>query len=62
MDVKDTLISSSCSGEFEVNREEFVFEIFGASILLLPSSGNHRPSELLTWTQRCSVEYNEELW
>jgi len=33
-------------------REEFVFEIFVASILPLLSSGNHRLSERVKWTQR----------
>ena len=60
----DTLISSrSRCGEFEVNpREEFVLEVFVASIFPLPSpfhpSGNHKPSERVTWTQRCSLEYS----
>ena len=39
-------------------REEFVFEVFVASIFLLPSSGNHRPSKCITWAQRSSLEYN----
>jgi len=33
-------------------REEFVFEVFVASILPLLSSGNHRPSEHMKWTRR----------
>ena len=49
------LLYRSCSGEFEVNREktqgEFVFEVSVASNLPLPLSGNHRPSECVTWTQ-----------
>ena len=40
-------------------REEFVFEVFfAASILPLPSFGNHRPNECVTWAQRFSLEYN----
>jgi len=38
--------------------EEFVFEVFVASMLPFPSSRNHRPSECVTLTQRCSLEYN----
>ena len=61
----DTLISlRSFCGEFQViqekTQEEFVYKVFMASILLLASPGNYRPSERVAWTAWSTIKHSSE--